>query len=117
MVKIPDWHKDHTTQTYELDGKEWSIARLVELSKSLPVFDAPLNALEIRYKYNIDMRDFVMHMKAVHDADLAFPIILSADGVILDGRHRVMKAIFEGLPTVKAVRFDENPPPCRYTDK
>ncbi len=117
MIKVPDWHKDHTTQAYELDGKEWSIARLVELSKNLEVFEAPLRAMEIRYNFNWSMLDAVMHMKAVLDADLSYPIILSAEGVIFDGRHRVMKALLEGQNTIKAVRFDENPVPCRYIDK
>ena len=117
MVKVPDWHKDHTTQAYELDGKEWSIARLVELSKKLEVFEAPLRAMDIRYNFNWSMLDAVMHVQAVLDADLSYPIILSAEGVIFDGRHRVMKALLEGRDTVKAVRFDENPIPCRYVDK
>lgn len=112
-VKIPEWHKDHTTQTYSIDGKEWSVARLVELSKNLPIFDAPLNTLCLRYEYVCDMRDLTMHVKAVINADLKFPIILSEDGTILDGRHRVMKALLNGLSSVKAVRFDQNPEPCR----
>ena len=54
----------------------------------------------------------VMHMKAVLNADLSFPIILDEDGEIMDGRHRIMKAILEGKRNIKAVRFNENPEPC-----
>ncbi len=53
----------------------------------------------------------VMHMKAVQEADLNFPIILDEDGEVMDGRHRIMRAMLEGLETVKAVRFEENPSP------
>jgi len=44
------------------------------------------------------------------------PIILDEDGELMDGRHRIMKALLIGLETVKAVRFDQNPPPCRVME-
>ncbi len=54
-----------------------------------------------------------MHMRAALSADLSKPIILDEDGELMDGRHRIMRAMLEGKPSVLAVRFDENPPPCR----
>jgi hypothetical protein len=62
------------------------------------------------------LRDFVMHMQAVLIADLEAPIILDEDGELMDGRHRIMRALHEGKTTIKAVRFDTNPPPCSVTD-
>ena len=53
------------------------------------------------------------HFKAVVAADLDCPIILEEDGDIMDGRHRIMKAMYEGRDTIKAVRFDANPSPCK----
>lgn len=53
------------------------------------------------------------HFKSVKQADLRYPIILDEDGEILDGRHRLMRAILDGYETIKAVRFIENPRPCR----
>ena len=92
----------------------WSVARLFELAKDLPVMDIPIDHLNVYYKYeNLTLREMVMHMKAVEDANLAFPIILDEDGDLMDGRHRIMKALFKGIKTIKAVRFDENPSPCR----
>jgi len=32
------------------------------------------------------------------------------------GRHRLMKAMMLGHEKIKAVRFDENPSPCRVSD-
>jgi hypothetical protein len=55
-------------------------------------------------------------MKTVYDSDLSFPIILDEDGALMDGRHRVMKAILIGQETIKAVRFDENPRPCKILE-
>ncbi len=115
MVKIPQWFK-YKDQNCSIGKHQWSVARIIELSKDLPVFDAPLNCINLWKRYDITMREFVMHMKAVMDADLSYPIILDEDGEILDGRHRVMKALLEGRKTIKAVRFDENPHPCRILD-
>ncbi|MBS0229251.1 MAG: hypothetical protein JSS23_11220 [Proteobacteria bacterium] len=64
------------------------------------------------YTYSkLTLREMVMHMKAVQKADLSFPIILDEDGELMDGRHRIMRAMLEGRETIKAVRFDENPTP------
>lgn len=45
------------------------------------------------------------------------PIILSEDGEIMDGRHRVVHAIVNGLESVKAVRFEVNPEPCQIDEE
>jgi hypothetical protein len=50
-------------------------------------------------------------MKRIMKADLNYPIILDEDGEIIDGRHRVIKALYLGHKTIKAVRFDTNPEP------
>jgi len=31
---------------------------------------------------------------------------------LMDGRHRIMRALLDGAETIKAVRFDENPSAC-----
>ncbi len=51
------------------------------------------------------------HARFIHDADLAFPIILSSDGRIMDRMHRVTKAVMENLTTVLAKRFVTDPEP------
>jgi hypothetical protein len=111
MVKIPDWINARE-QTIKIGRHEWFVARLIELSRQLEPFDCPIYALNIYVKYDITLRQLIMHMKAVMSADLIYPIILGEDGEILDGRHRIMKAIYEGRETIRAVRFSENPRPC-----
>ena len=44
-------------------------------------------------------------------ADLAFPIILSADGAVMDGMHRVAKAVRLGREDIDAVQFERDPEP------
>ncbi len=104
-------------QESRLGKHTWSVARLITLAKDLPVMHIPLEHMNMFYKYeNLTLRELVGHMKAVQDADLRYPIILDEDGDIMDGRHRLMKAILEGKKTIKAVRFTENPSPCKVTE-
>jgi len=115
-MKIPKFYST-TKQECRVGCHIWSVARLFELAKELPVMDIPLDHLNVYTKYEkLTLRELVMHIKAVQDADLEFPIILDEDGEIMDGRHRIMKAILEGRSSVKAVRFDENPTPCRIQE-
>lgn len=101
-------------QTSRLGNHEWSVARLFELSKDLKVMSIPLTHINMYYKYEtLTLRELVGHMDAVNNADLGYPIILDEDGEIMDGRHRLMKAILTGEKSIKAVRFESNPPPCR----
>jgi len=116
-MKIPEWVKPED-QMSNIGRHHWSIPRLFELAKNLPVMEVPIDCLNVWHNYEkLSLRKFVMHMKAVNAADLNYPIILDEDGEIMDGRHRIMKAILLGHTTIKAVRFDENPSPCRVDDQ
>ena len=96
---------------------EWQVSKLFFYSEKLPVMDIPIDHLYVYYKYDtLSLRDMVMHFNTATKADLSFPIILDEDGEVLDGRHRIMKAMMNGEKTIKAVRFDENPPPCRVLE-
>ena len=115
-MKIDQWvsHKD---QMCSIGRHTWNVARLVELSRGLPVLTIPLDHLCVYYTYDkLTLREMVMHMKAVNDADLSFPIILDEDGELMDGRHRIMKAMLLGHPSVLAVRFDSNPQPDKVAE-
>lgn len=115
-MKIKSWHPPQD-QMCNLGRHSWSVPRLFELARDLPVMDVPLNHLSVYYTYEkLTLREMVMHMRAVNDADLEKPIILDEDGELMDGRHRLMKAMLLGNETIKAVRFDENPPPCQVRD-
>jgi hypothetical protein len=92
-------------------GKTWSVANLIEYTKDLPVMEIPLDHLCIDKDLgNINLRKFVAHLIHVRDCDLDIPIILDENGSIFDGFHRVAKAILENKETIKAVRFEEDPP-------
>ena len=104
-------------QMANLGKNTWSVVRLIQLSKDLAVMEIPLTHLNVYYKYeNLTLREMVGHMEAVNNADLNYPIILDEDGEVMDGRHRIMKAILTKQKTIKAVRFDDNPSPCERTE-
>lgn len=101
-----------------IGGCTWSVARLATLSADLEVMDVPVAHLNVWSTYkNLTLRQMVGHMQCVLDADMSKPIILDEDGVLMDGRHRIMHAILNGHETIKAVRFAENPRPCEVSDE
>jgi len=101
-------------QMAHLGTHQWAVSRLFELTKNFEVMDIPLTHINMYHTYsNISLREFVGHVQAVNEANLTYPIILDEDGEIMDGRHRLMKAILLGKKTIKAVRFKENPEPCK----
>lgn len=115
-MRIKPWI-EFKDQMAQIGRHHWSVPRLVALSKDLPVMEVPLDHLSVwKYYEKLTMRDLVMHIKAIEAADLTKPIILDEDGEIMDGRHRVMKCMWLGIPKILAVRFDENPSPCRVDD-
>ena len=108
---------NYKVQEYILGSERWSVTRLIELSKDLKVMEIPLDHMYTGNEYQcMKLSEMVSHIKSVNNADLSYPIILSADGDIMDGRHRLMKALLEGAETIKSVRFDETPYPCRIVD-
>jgi hypothetical protein len=115
-MKIKSWLPSQEQQC-NLCNNVWCVSRLFELARNLPVMEVPLDHLRVHYTYeNLTLRQMVMHFNAVNAADLKWPIILDEDGELMDGRHRIMKAMLLGKKTIKAVRFDENPPPDKITE-
>jgi hypothetical protein len=51
------------------------------------------------------------HAKRIQNADLTYPIILSADGGSMDGGHRIARAWLNGPVEIRMVRFARDPEP------
>lgn len=101
-------------QTFK-DGKMvWKVLRLIMLAKELEPFDIPLHHLNIHHLHPAinTTNEFVSHIKRVIDADMSCPIILDEEGYVMDGRHRVAKALLEKHNSIKAVRFETTPTCC-----
>ena len=95
----------------------WDVDRLVDLSRDLPrkrirladiqELDEPWCGEDERPTW----RAMVEHIKLIDETDLSFPIILSSTGAVMDGRHRVAKALLQGQAEIEAVQFEEDPEP------
>ena len=90
---------------------------MVELSTNLPRKHIPLSRIrELDGNFFGDdqsptWRTMLDHLQLIDAADLSYPIILSAGGAVMDGMHRVAKAVREGRAEIEAVQFAEDPPP------
>mgnify|MGYP000002863690 CR=1 FL=1 len=101
-------------QESSIGNHYWDVSRLIDLAKELPVMDIPMVHLNFDHVCReLTLREMVGHIKSVLNADLSYPIILDEDGGIMDGRHRIMKALMDGERSIKAVRFTRNPPASR----
>lgn len=97
----------------------WDVDRLVELSSRLAPIDVPLSEIrELDETFWFDVegeeptcRRVALHARLINETDLDHPIILSRDGRVMDGMHRVCKALIEGRETIRAVRFEIDPEP------
>jgi len=101
-------------QTFETHDKRFFIHEALRLSKDLEVKELKVSEMYINYTcpYNKTLRSLVQHMKMVNDADMSFPILMNEDGCIIDGRHRLAKALLNGDETIKVKRFIEDPSDC-----
>jgi hypothetical protein len=96
----------------------WDVDRLVRMSAELPVEEIPLESIdEVDSVYWFTgelaptVRAVVDHARLIAEVDMSYPIILGFDGRVMDGMHRVARALKEGRSTIAAVRFDTHPEP------
>ena len=57
------------------------------------------------------LREIAQHCQRIMEASLEIPIILNDDGSLMDGGHRICKALIKGQKTIGAVRFESMPEP------
>jgi hypothetical protein len=95
----------------------WDVDRLVELTRNFPrrrVELADIRELDEPW-FGADesptWQSLVEHVRLMDAADLSFPIILAADGTVMDGMHRVAKALKAGHVDIEAVQFIVDPQP------
>lgn len=96
----------------------WDAFCLMRLSANFTIKEIPLSdikELQEELWYGLGAKatceSVARHAKQIFAADFSYPIILSIDGKIMDGMHRVFKALIEELDTVLAVQFSSEPAP------
>jgi hypothetical protein len=98
--------------------RAWNVHRLVELTRTSPRERVPLSAIrELDEPYwcnagtkQLTCREVVGHTRLINDC-VTHPVILSSDGRVMDGMHRICKALLIGLTDIEAVRFLHDPEP------
>ena len=91
----------------------WDVDRLIALSRGFPIEQVAVGAIrEIDTEYWFQgsaevptVRKVVEHTRLISEVDLSHPIILSHDGRVMDGMHRIARALLEGHAEISAVRF------------
>ena len=106
----------------------WDVDRLIALSKDFPIEQVELASIaEVDTVYwfggeleRPTVRKVVDHMRLIATVDPTHPIILGADGRVMDGMHRIARALLDGQTSIGAVRFTLDPEPdyrsCRPED-
>ena len=96
----------------------WDVYRLVAMVESQPIEDVPLqliDEIDTAYWYQHEgvptIRSVAEHFRLMMEADLAYPIVLDPQGRVMDGMHRVARALAEGRTTIRARRLSRMPHP------
>jgi len=100
-----------------LGERAWHIQTVWRAALDLPVEEVPIATIrEVDEDCWYDgrpatVRSVVDHARRIVDADLSLPVILASDGQVLDGMHRIAKAVFNGQSSVTAQRLAADPDP------
>ncbi len=95
----------------------WWTDRLWAAAADLPIQTVPIDSIA---EFDMDCwfrgkgptcREVAEHARRINAADLRYPVILSADGSLMDGGHRIAKAFLLGEQTIRARRFVTDPEP------
>ncbi|WP_433847685.1 hypothetical protein [Acinetobacter proteolyticus] len=95
----------------------WDVHHLLELTKNLTpktVLLADIQELKEAYWFPDQYpttQQIIEHFQLIQDADLSYPIILCAQGRVMDGMHRVAKASLLQHTDILAVQFEQTPEP------
>ena len=106
----------------------WYTENLWALARDLPVFEVPLDSvLAWTGAPALDedcwfvgrpptLREVARHCRRINDASYDFPVILNDDGSLMDGGHRLCKALLDERQTISAVQFANMPRPDEVHD-
>ena len=101
-----------------LGNKRWDNGTLFNAAKGIEPYDLQLSAIDLESSpWNCDtFYNFLFHAKRIENSDMSFPIIQMPTGYIVDGWHRIAKAILRGDETIKCVRLKTMPEPDSIDD-
>lgn len=97
----------------------WDVDQLILLSRDLPAKHVALASIdEVNRVYWFDeglerptVLKVIEHVRLIQKVDLSHPIILGRGGRVMDGMHRIARALLEERSTISAVQFEADPEP------
>ena len=97
----------------------WDVDRLIALTADIIPQTMPLAAIrELDEPFwfgggseAATCRAVADHARLIAETDLSYPIILGADGRVMDGMHRVARTYLEGRDVIMAVQLTVDPAP------
>jgi len=103
----------------KVDGKRhyWKVEHLIQHSKNIKptiisidkLIEKLGNSTWFNTSENITILKIIPHIQRALNADLRYPIIISENGKIMDGAHRIVGAKLKEVKKLKAVQFKTNP--------
>lgn len=96
----------------------WDVEKLWKLSENLAVTTIQIDSIkeldqDCWFGYGSTtlptIRNVAKHCKRIIEADMQYPILLTADGQLVDGGHRIAKAYLNGQTEIDAVFLDDLP--------
>lgn len=116
MKRIPGLRIQYHFRPSEKGFFAWHVHKLIEASSKLPVIQVPMQDFEeLRENYwyqfgnEPTVESIMEHWQLAQKADLNYPIILCPQGRLMDGMHRLCRAVMEGKETIDAVQFPQTP--------
>ncbi|WP_126976170.1 hypothetical protein [Frigidibacter oleivorans] len=111
--------KQYHTRTVGGERHTWDVHRLVRLSRGVPVEWIAIESLaeiDTLWWYQGEdrfptPRSIAVHLRLVAEADLKWPILICGEGRLMDGMHRVLKALVEDRCKIAAIRLNPTPEP------
>lgn len=108
--------------TFSHNGRTWRVKDLWAAAETLPRKMVPLTDLEAdrlldscvwsqsgAWTKALTVKEILAHASRVEAADLSYPIILTPEGRIADGTHRIVKALRLGYRRIVAVQLPTMP--------
>jgi hypothetical protein len=111
--------KQYYVRPAETGVDAWDVDRLIELSRGRPVREVDVDSIgeldqDHWFFHREDrptVREIVEHIRLICDVDTSHPVILGPDGRLMDGMHRVARALLDGRTTIAAVQLEALPLP------
>lgn len=97
----------------------WDVDKLVKISEHYLPKEVMIESIDdidknFWFQGNNDVpsaREIAKHIEYAEKTSFKYPVILSSDGSVMDGMHRILKALMKGKETIKVVQFLEDPEP------